>query len=745
MATTRFSNCLRFGTFFWTVLAVFAMCAIVIPSLSALTLAGQLESAGDKIQGNIQSVVSASMHRHKEIRPSNSLLSEAADSIDYDGLVGAISQGEASPADIATFEERLASTGSFINKSPSDVNTVSYFFVEQKLLVSSSEDLDEALVQETVATLVERDMKPEERVTRIDGTEGRKVTMYYRLSDNTFMIVNTQSQAEELRELVAQLKSIDEDVEVAFYDAFGTVECQTGNAAACMQVSYEDFEVVDETTARALDFDGIPYTCTYINYSDSHTVMAVYAVDRASLAHRNATMVGVVGVFGSAILFLLIIGYFLRRVYLPVQKIALHFQKPVGEEPFDEIKAIDRGVSALEQKAKTQDDVVKRARLLQTLQGRPWPFEDEHVDGKRRFPFVEGHRSVLIAIKEEFSEECSGSSSVEDWIVSIRKAFLAEGFTEVETLHDGMFVLLLAGVPEKGAGRIPRMKNIVRLCDAVAKRAATSSNLAFSFFISDFFPCPQGLAVGYDQVQRISSHCLATERYNVVLDFPHMHATLGGDTHLDMIRMREFLEAMRCASKDRALDAFDAMAAPLGSLSLTMDKANPAVVNLLNVVRLGLSYASTTDSQQQDVDKRAACQLPACTTVEDMRRLVSDTLALLREGEASNSLNPSRFADVERFVLQNVSDQNFSGQSVIAEFGISQSSLTHMFKQNAGKGFLAYVHGVRIERAMEILTSTDLSVEAVASRVGFGNALTMTRVFKKYVGTTPGAYRSQHR
>ena len=48
---------------------------------------------------------------------------------------------------------------------------------------------------------------------------------------------------------------------------------------------------------------------------------------------------------------------------------------------------------------------------------------------------------------------------------------------------------------------------------------------------------------------------------------------------------------------------------------------------------------------------------------------------------------------------------------------------------------------LRIEAAIKLLSSTDLSIADIAYQTGFGSATYMTRVFKKKLNTTPGKYR----
>ena len=56
-------------------------------------------------------------------------------------------------------------------------------------------------------------------------------------------------------------------------------------------------------------------------------------------------------------------------------------------------------------------------------------------------------------------------------------------------------------------------------------------------------------------------------------------------------------------------------------------------------------------------------------------------------------------------------------------------------------GFTDYLNGVRIGKAKELLENTDLTVSEICAQTGFNSDQNFIRVFKKYVGMTPGQYR----
>lgn len=70
--------------------------------------------------------------------------------------------------------------------------------------------------------------------------------------------------------------------------------------------------------------------------------------------------------------------------------------------------------------------------------------------------------------------------------------------------------------------------------------------------------------------------------------------------------------------------------------------------------------------------------------------------------------------------------------------------ISSLFKKVTGDTFVNYLNAYRIKEAQKLLKAQrELSVNAIGQRVGFESNHYFAKVFKKYTGTTPGAYRDQ--
>ncbi|HEY3502700.1 MAG TPA: helix-turn-helix domain-containing protein [Actinocatenispora sp.] len=86
-------------------------------------------------------------------------------------------------------------------------------------------------------------------------------------------------------------------------------------------------------------------------------------------------------------------------------------------------------------------------------------------------------------------------------------------------------------------------------------------------------------------------------------------------------------------------------------------------------------------------------------------------------------------------------DQPITVEDLAARAHLGTRTLNRHFHARVGTNPLQWLHGQRIRRAQQLLERTDLSIEWVAQRAGFGTAAALRRHFRRALDTSPDAYR----
>ncbi len=77
--------------------------------------------------------------------------------------------------------------------------------------------------------------------------------------------------------------------------------------------------------------------------------------------------------------------------------------------------------------------------------------------------------------------------------------------------------------------------------------------------------------------------------------------------------------------------------------------------------------------------------------------------------------------------------------------GMSVRLLQKLFREEFRTSPLEYVLQIRINRAKELLQKTDMTIDEIADTIGYARGHTLSKLFRKATGLSPGAFRKQFR
>ena len=95
--------------------------------------------------------------------------------------------------------------------------------------------------------------------------------------------------------------------------------------------------------------------------------------------------------------------------------------------------------------------------------------------------------------------------------------------------------------------------------------------------------------------------------------------------------------------------------------------------------------------------------------------------------------------------IENNLSSDLSAKTLCEKFFISKTSLYQITKNAMPNGIAKYVRAKRIDKAMDLITNTDKSIEEIAGMVGFTDSDYFRRIFKKESGMSANTYRKTQR
>jgi Response regulator containing CheY-like receiver domain and AraC-type DNA-binding domain len=98
-------------------------------------------------------------------------------------------------------------------------------------------------------------------------------------------------------------------------------------------------------------------------------------------------------------------------------------------------------------------------------------------------------------------------------------------------------------------------------------------------------------------------------------------------------------------------------------------------------------------------------------------------------------------ARAQEFITNNY-HQDLTLKMVSDYVGLSESHFSNLFAKITGENFIDYLTKLRIEKAKELLSTTNLKIYEIGLQVGYTSIEHFSRVFKKITGISPNSYRS---
>ncbi|GAA3407896.1 helix-turn-helix domain-containing protein [Paenibacillus hodogayensis] len=138
-------------------------------------------------------------------------------------------------------------------------------------------------------------------------------------------------------------------------------------------------------------------------------------------------------------------------------------------------------------------------------------------------------------------------------------------------------------------------------------------------------------------------------------------------------------------------------------------------------------------------------QAKQIATAEEYIECVQSWIIRAAELIAAKSSEKDPILDYVRSYVEKHYGEDIQQETVAGKLNISSGYMCSYIKSRCGETFTDLLNEVRVSKAKQFLEGTDCKIHEVASRVGYQNANSFTRMFRKLTGLTPLEYRREKR
>lgn len=454
--------------------------------------------------------------------------------------------------------------------------------------------------------------------------------------------------------------------------------------------------------------------------------------------------------------------YITRRNTRPIQLIMNRIQalQPRAEEDEatpsvkDELALIDRALEHLiaqtvdYEKQHHENLLIHRRQLLVDL------MEGERMDSFRQRlrhlqPLEERFmepKSVAVLIAEMNGDDLSTNQN----ILKIALMNVVEELVQNETQFGGWaewfgnrrLIVVIASDEQEGLDR----ELLMDLAKQMHMWIAENFRLRFTFGIGRTVPGWEEITRSYASADAGLQHRLTLGKDAIVLS-EQLPDRIELQSYKYLQMLADFVREFRLTG-DGWRTQLDQMFVAFNEDQITDNDIRMLLQALIQMLSREFGELSERLQSQfaEEILTRLRSDIQQVETLEGIQEILQEWFKEVYRNYVSVNETKSHRAMINElriYIEEHFDDPDLSLKHLSDRFQISGKYASYLFKEEFEMKFVDFLVKLRVEKACRLLSASDMAVQDIALQVGYANAISFGRVFKRIMGVTPGDYRKQ--
>ncbi|GIP33521.1 AraC family transcriptional regulator [Paenibacillus sp. J2TS4] len=435
---------------------------------------------------------------------------------------------------------------------------------------------------------------------------------------------------------------------------------------------------------------------------------------------------------------------FASILYNPWKHLATTLQGYVmrnTEDRQDAYTVVNRAIHNLIAKIHQNEPIVRDHVVYDWLHNQ---YPDDIDTPAQRFAeagihFVSPHHAVLVVVDENTRdpERASGDTL---FLFSLTEDELHSRFMAAGTMIDsGKFAFILNF--DRNEFDAELMAELEDACRSIQQKAHKRLKAELGFFVSGIQPLSH-LSEAFEQVKRAMAYKAFLPQSAVCFV---EESNESGQFQYPASYQKKIINFILAGDRDRVeqymTELFEQY---LQSSAAPYPKLLQMIIMLMSHI-LG-SLAQEGYDIEPLLDQVDLLQLQQCQNQRELKMMlllqigqIMDYLCMVgKQTEDSNPMVSQALAYIDNHYASNLSIAD-----VASLIGISPSHLSRIFKAEVGKSPIEYLTELRVSASKTLLKDKAKSLQQISESIGYNDANTFIRTFKKAEGMTPGEYRKK--
>lgn len=314
------------------------------------------------------------------------------------------------------------------------------------------------------------------------------------------------------------------------------------------------------------------------------------------------------------------------------------------------------------------------------------------------------------------------------------------GIGEYVSLKNGIFAVIASFEDEKSSLRI--MEKFNTFISAVKESLSQMLNISVTVGVSSINNGYDSIPMLFKQAQNAMALKLIYGKGKVIHQHDIKSIPAAGESSAPGMESK-LLQAIESADNDRIRQELKQLSRHI--VSLEPSNLNAVYDFYLQLIYSVLYHFSKKDIKPEDVFGKEVNFYDRMTkfeTIDEINVFIENITMYLAEEIREKSENiPARIKKAKEYMKAHF-HENISLKLVSDHLQISETYLSTLFTKEIGESFISYLTRLRIDKAKELLKTTNMTINEISECVGYYNQEHFSRIFKKHESVSPNKFRN---
>ncbi|RTE10854.1 helix-turn-helix domain-containing protein [Paenibacillus whitsoniae] len=439
-----------------------------------------------------------------------------------------------------------------------------------------------------------------------------------------------------------------------------------------------------------------------------------------------------------------VIAYTMRLNYRPLRQLKAFAENKLGKllHNVNEIEAlrftIDHIATAKEEWVRNSSLAVKEYILAKLLKGHYAEIRECNLEGKEiGLAFTKPKfRVALFLFKDyDFNGRPDRSQLISFIESQLPPEMEAYGTVSAE---DGKLILLIAAEESSEA-------QLNGYFSSVHEVLNTKWGLQTTIGIGNEWEEVGWIGKSYIEASTAVDYRLIKGR-NQIIFFRDIPPRVGFNYNYPVQQLKALEHSVFEGNSDETRRILDRLFTLIDQIDMPLFEVRCLCFDIINTVIKSMCMINKTQIHDNTNEYPDVISLAGFETVDELWTAVRTfsldiCLSIQNKGERQKQDMIDRMKD---YIQNNFGDNQFLIQNMADHFQMSSSNLNYYFKQKHEFTISEYVNHLRMEKAKQLLLTTDFSLSEIVRQIGYSDVSSFVRKFKHTIGTTPGTFRKIH-